>query len=138
MKGINATNTPTGLDQIPLVPGFDLGVIGDMILHKGKSYLTLGSLGLCAADRWKQHDCPQSEDHYRRIIRTRRSSSGTIFRLRDLSCRRSDKASRRPANIEYRDIGVSLSITPRLGEGDVITLNLNEEITESLDNDLMQ
>ena len=41
------------------------------------------------------------------------------------------------ANIEYRDIGVSLSITPRLGEGDVITLSLNEEITESVDSEPM-
>ena len=30
--------------KFPLVPGFDLGVIGDLIMHKGKSYLTFGSL----------------------------------------------------------------------------------------------
>jgi type III secretion protein C len=36
------------------------------------------------------------------------------------------------ANVEYRDIGVNLSVTPRLGEGDVITLELSEEITEAV------
>jgi len=36
------------------------------------------------------------------------------------------------SNIEYRDIGVSLSITPMLGDGDVITLDLDQEITEAI------
>ena len=36
------------------------------------------------------------------------------------------------ANIEYRDIGVNLSITPMLGEGDIITLDIAEEITETV------
>ena len=44
LQGINATNTPTGTDQFPIGRGFDLGVIGDIILHKGQSYLSLGSL----------------------------------------------------------------------------------------------
>ena len=35
------------------------------------------------------------------------------------------------ANIEYRDIGVSLSITPTLGEENVITLDIKQEITEA-------
>ena len=32
------------LDLIPFGRGFDLGIIGDIILHKGKTFLTLGSL----------------------------------------------------------------------------------------------
>ena len=38
------------------------------------------------------------------------------------------------SNIEYRDIGVSLSITPLIGEQDIITLDIAEEITEATPN----
>ena len=37
------------------------------------------------------------------------------------------------ANVEYRDVGVSLNITPLLGHGDIITLEISEEITEAVD-----
>ncbi|MFS8563545.1 MAG: hypothetical protein LVR00_04160 [Rhabdochlamydiaceae bacterium] len=43
-KGINGQNTPTGTSQIPLGRGFDMGVIGDIIFHKGASFLSLGAL----------------------------------------------------------------------------------------------
>jgi type III secretion protein C len=136
MKGINATNTPTGLDQIPLVPGFDLGVIGDIIMHKGKSYLSLGSLVSAL-----QVDGSSTIVLNQKII-TQDNKNSTIFVGDNIPFTGSvvqtvGQSQQTTANIEYRDIGVSLSITPRLGEGDMITLQLNEEITESLDHDLM-
>jgi type III secretion protein C len=136
MKGINATQTPTGLDQIPLVPGFDLGVIGDVIMHKGKSYLSLGSLVSAL-----QIDGSSTIVLNQKII-TQDNKNSTIFVGDNIPFTGSvvetiGASQQTTSNIEYRDIGVSLSITPRLGEGDVITLNLNEEITESLDHDLM-
>lgn len=136
MQGINATNTPTGLNQIPLVPGFDLGVIGDIIMHKGKSYLSLGSLVSAL-----QVDGSSTIVLNQKII-TQDNKNSTIFVGDNIPFTGSvvqtvGQSQQTTANIEYRDIGVSLSITPRLGEGDVITLNLNEEITESLDHDPM-
>jgi type II secretory pathway component GspD/PulD (secretin) len=38
---------------------------------------------------------------------------------------------RRTANIEYKDIGVSLSITPMISDSGIITLAIDEQITES-------
>lgn len=136
MQGINATNTPTGLNQIPLVPGFDLGVIGDIIMHKGKSYFSLGSLVSAL-----QVDGSSTIVLNQKII-TQDNKNSTIFVGDNIPFTGSvvqtvGQSQQTTANIEYRDIGVSLSITPRLGEGDVITLNLNEEITESLDHDPM-
>ncbi len=134
MQGINATNTPTGLNQIPLVPGFDLGVIGDVIMHKGKSFLSLGSLvSALEADG-------NSTIVLNQKIITQDNKNSTIFVGDNIPFTGSvvqtvGQSQQTTANIEYRDIGVSLSITPRLGEGDVITLNLNEEITESVEND---
>ncbi len=136
MQGINATNTPTGFNQIPLVPGFDLGVIGDMILHKGRSYLSLGSLVSAL-----EMDGSSTIVLNQKII-TQDNKNSTIFVGDNIPFTGSvvqtiGQSQQTTANIEYRDIGVSLSITPRLGEGDIITLNLNEEITESVDHDPM-
>ena len=132
MQQINGTNTPTGLGQIPLVPGFDVGVIGDIIMHKGKSFLSLGSLVSAL-----QMDGDSTIVLNQKII-TQDNKNSTIFVGDNLPFTGSvvstvGQGQQTTANIEYRDIGVSLSITPRLGEGDVITLDLNEEITESLD-----
>jgi type II secretory pathway component GspD/PulD (secretin) len=134
MQGINATNTPTGLGQIPLVPGFDLGVIGDVIMHKGKSYLSLGSLVSAL-----QVDGSSTIVLNQKII-TQDNKNSTIFVGDNIPFTGSvvqtvGQGQQTTANIEYRDIGVSLSITPRLGEDDIITLSLNEEITESVDNE---
>jgi type III secretion protein C len=135
MQGINAANTPTGLNQLPLVPGFDLGVIGDIIMHKGKSFLSLGSLVSAL-----QSDGESTIVLNQKII-TQDNKNSTIFVGDNIPFTGSvvqtvGQGQQTSANIEYRDIGVSLSITPRLGEGDVITLDLNEEITESIDNEM--
>ena len=135
MQGINATNTPTGLGQLPLAPGFDLGVIGDIIMHKGKSYFSLGSLVSAL-----QMDGDSTIVLNQKII-TQDNKNSTIFVGDNIPFTGSvvqtvGQSQQTTANIEYRDIGVSLSITPRLGEGDVITLDLSEEITESLDHEM--
>lgn len=136
MQGVNAQNTPTGMNQIPLVPGFDLGVIGDLIMHKGKSYLSLGSLVSAL-----QLDGSSTIVLNQKII-TQDNKNSTIFNGENIPFTGSvvqtvGQSQQTSANIEYRDVGVSLSITPRLGEGDIITLDLNEEITETLDQDIM-
>lgn len=136
MQGINASNTPTGLNQIPLVPGFDLGVIGDIIMHKGKSFLSLGSL-ISAL----QIDGESTIVLNQKII-TQDNKNSTIFVGDNIPFTGSivqtiGQSQQTTANLEYRDVGVSLSITPRLGEGDVITLDLSEEITESVEQDLV-
>lgn len=136
MQGINASNPPTGINQLPLVPGFDLGVIGDVIMHKGKSFLSLGSLVSAL-----QADGSSTIVLNQKII-TQDNKNSTIFVGDNIPFTGSvvqtvGQSQQTTANIEYRDVGVSLSITPRLGEGDIITLNLNEEITESIENDLL-
>ncbi len=131
MQGINATNTPTGLNQIPMVPGFDLGVIGDIIMHKGTSYLSLGSLVSAL-----QHDMDSTIVLNQKII-TQDNKHSKIFVGDNIPFTGSivttvGQSQQTTANIEYRDVGVSLSITPMLGDDDVITLSLDEEITEAV------
>jgi type II secretory pathway component GspD/PulD (secretin) len=131
LQGINATNTPTGLNQIPVGSGFDLGVIGDIIMHKGKSFLSLGSLVSAL-----QADGDSTIVLNQKII-TQDNKNSTIFVGDNIPFPGSvvqtiGSSQQTTANIEYRDIGVSLSITPMLGEGDIITLDLDQEISEAL------
>lgn len=130
-QGIDASHPPTGPSQFPLGNGFDMGVIGDLILHKGRSFLSLASLVSAL-----QADGESSIVLNQKII-TQDNKNSTIFVGDNIpftgSVVQTTGASQQTtANVEYRDIGVNLSITPKLGEGDVITLDINEEITEAL------
>jgi type III secretion protein C len=134
-KGINGQNTPTGPGQIPLGRGFDMGVIGDIIFHRGHSFLSLGALVSAL-----QQDKDTSIVLNQKII-TQDNKNSTIFVGDNIPFAGSlvetvGVGQQTTANIEYRDVGVTLSITPRLGEGDVITLDINEVITEAVENDL--
>ncbi len=136
LSGINATNTPTGTNQFPIGSGFDLGVIGDIILHKGMSYFSLGSLVSAL-----EADGNTSIILNQKII-TQDNKLSTVFVGDNIpftgSVVQTVGASQQTAsNIEYRDVGVKLNITPLLGEGDVITLDISEEITEAVD-DVLQ
>ena len=115
---------------IPFAKGFDLGVIGDLIFHKGKSFLTLGSL-ISALEKSGNVSVVLNQK-----ILTQDNKSSSIFVGDNIPFTGSviqtiGAAQQTTANIEYRDIGVSLDITPLLGEDDVITLDIKEEITEA-------
>jgi type III secretion protein C len=128
-QSINGTNTPTG-PNIPMGGAFDMGVIGDLIFHKGKSFLSIGALVSAL-----QADGDASIVLNQKII-TQDNKNSKIFVGDNIPFTGSvvttmGTGQQTTANVEYRDIGVNLSITPRLGEDDVITLDLNEEITEA-------
>ena len=133
-QGINASNTPSGPSQFPLGNAFDMGVIGDIIFHKGRSFISLGALVSAL-----QADGNTSIVLNQKII-TQDNKNSTIFVGDNIPftgsiVQTTGMGQQTTANVEYRDIGVNLSITPRLGEDDVITLDLNEEITEAIPTD---
>lgn len=129
--GVNGSNPPTGPSQIPLGNGFDMGVIGDILFHKGKSFLSLASLVSAL-----QVDGDSSIVLNQKII-TQDNKNSKIFVGDNIPftgsiVQTNGSSQQTTANVEYRDIGVNLSITPKLGEGDVITLDIAEEITEAI------
>jgi len=133
VQGLVPGSVPSGLSQIPIGSGFDLGVIGDIIWHKGQSFLSLGSLVHAL-----QLDGDSTIVLNQKII-TQDNKNSTIFVGDNIPYTGSvvstvGQSQQTTANIEYRDIGVSLSITPMLGEGDIITLDIDEQITETHDN----
>jgi type III secretion protein C len=121
----------SGADQIPLGSGFDMGVIGNIIFHKGKLFYSLATLVSAL-----QADGDTSIVLNQKII-TQDNKNSSIFVGDNIPFTGSivttvGSKQQSTANVEYRDIGVNLSLTPKLGEGDVITLELNEEITEAV------
>ncbi len=133
LQQISASNTPTGTNQFPLGRGFDLGVLGDIILHKGQSYLSLGSLvSALEADGdstiiLNQKIITQDNKLSRIFVGDNIAFTGSVVETVGASQQTS-------ANIEYRDVGVKLNITPLLGDEDVITLEISEEITNVIPN----
>ncbi len=130
-QNINGSNPPAGPSQIPLGNGFDMGVIGDILFHKGKSFLSLATLVSAL-----QADGDSSIVLNQKII-TQDNKNSKIFVGDNIPftgsiVQTTGSGQQTTANVEYRDIGVNLSITPKLGEGDIITLDLTEEITEAI------
>lgn len=122
----------TGLDQIPIGRGFDLGIIGDIILHKGKTFLTLGSL-VSALETdgdttivLNQKLITQDNKNSKIFVGDNIPFTGSVVQTVGSS-------QQTTSNIEYRDVGVNLSITPMLGEEDIITLDIDQQITEAVD-----
>ncbi|MCX6990538.1 MAG: hypothetical protein NTX49_05685 [Chlamydiae bacterium] len=121
---------PSSLNQVPFAQGFDLGVIGDIIMHKGKSFISLG--GLVNA---LQVDNSTTFIMNPKII-TQDGHTSTIFVGSNIPFTGSfvantgNNATVQTSNLEYRDVGVNLTITPTLGTNNVITLDISQDISD--------
>ncbi|MEM8628962.1 MAG: secretin N-terminal domain-containing protein [Chlamydiota bacterium] len=135
LNGVNASNRPDP-SNIPFTqPGFDLGVIGDMILHKGKSFFSLGSL-LTAL----QSDSEVSILLTPKII-TQDNRTSTLFVGQNipfigsiLQNVNSSNTLFQNTNVEYRDIGLNLTITPVIGNSDIVSLSIDIENSVEVSN----
>jgi type II secretory pathway component GspD/PulD (secretin) len=131
LQGTNASTTPTG-SQIPFSSGFGLGVIGDLIYHKGQSYTALGSLIDCL-----RQDGDTTIVLSQKVI-AQDNQPATIFTGDNIPFTGStvqnvaSNATVFSANLEYKDIGVSLTLTPRVGDDGLITISIDQEISEDL------
>ncbi|MBM3207756.1 MAG: hypothetical protein FJZ57_04015, partial [Chlamydiae bacterium] len=136
IQSTTAANPPsqgTGSStSIPFTSGFDLGVIGDIIMHKGKSFLSLGSLVNAL-----QVDRDATIVMNPKII-TQDGHTSTIFVGQNIPFTGSfvsntgSNATVQTSNIEYRDVGVNLTITPTLGTNNVITMQITQDISEQV------
>ncbi len=133
VQNVTGSATPTGT-MIPIASGGDLGVIGDIILHKGQTYFALGSLINAL-----KNDGDSTIVMNQKII-TQDNKMSTIFSGQNIpytgSLVTQNGANQiTTANLEYRDVGISLSITPVVGNNDVITLMIEEDISEQINTD---
>ena len=107
---------------------FDLGIIGEVIRHNGNTYLTLGSL-MQALQQNNEITIVMTP----KII-TQDGKTSTIFQGSNIPFAGSfvsntSTGSGNPftigtTNLEYRDIGINLTVTPVLGNSDIVTLDI--------------
>jgi type II secretory pathway component GspD/PulD (secretin) len=129
-----AGKTVPGPSAVGFANGFDLGMIGDIIFHKGKSFLTLGALAAAL-----QSDNQQADIQTHKIIGQDNQPAhifSGINRPFDLSTftqtpTASGGGSTTTATNEYRDVGFDLQITPIIGGDDVISLVIDQNFSES-------
>ncbi|MEN9654243.1 MAG: hypothetical protein RL235_355, partial [Chlamydiota bacterium] len=127
----SATSSPVP-SMIPFGTGFDLGVIGQVIKHNGQTFLTLGSL-LTAL----QHDDETSVIMTPKII-TQDGRTSNIFVGQNVPfvgsfvSNTATSATVQTANIEYRDVGLNLTVTPVLGNSDIVTLDIALDRTQQI------
>ncbi len=131
LSPVNATVFPNP-SLIPFPPGFDLSSIGDIIMHKGRSFISLGALVQAL-----QTDADSTIALNPKLI-CQDTNNSTIFVGQNIPYTGSTlnvaggNFSSVTSNIEYRDIGMNLSITPYLGNGDVITLEISNDLSTQI------
>ena len=99
-------------------------MVGEVIRHKGDTFLTLGSL-LTAL----QQDSETTVIMTPKII-TQDGKTSSIFVGENIPfvgsfVSNSSQNTINTSNIEYRDIGLNLTVTPVLGNSDIVTLDIN-------------
>ena len=115
---------------------FQLGIIGDILFHKGQSFLSLGSLISALQTEggssivFNQKIIAQENKPSHFFVGDNIPFAGSIVKMLG-------QGQQTTANIEYKDIGVNINITPLIGSNDVVTLQINQEITEAVDHKFM-
>ena len=133
LHNINATTTPAGGSTgVPFTSGFDLGVIGDIIMHKGQSFISLGSLVNAL-----QQDTSSTillnpkiiaQDNQQSILFVGQNIPYTGAAVSTVG----QATQQTTANIEYRDVGLSLTVTPILGDNNIVTIDIVSDISEQV------
>jgi len=126
---INASTFPS-VNNFVTPGGFDLGAIGDVILHNGQTFFTLGSFIQAL-----QTDSDTAIITNPKFI-AQDSNNATIFFGLNVPFTGSQiqitgAAGSSSQSLEYRNVGNNLSITPTLGSGDLITLDINTNLSST-------
>lgn len=107
--------------------GFNLGVVGQKITHCGQEFGSLGALvsALHERNRDKVISSPKLlvEDNAPAELFV---GINTPYRTQSIS---NDFGSVITSNFEYRDVGTRLRVTPYLGNGNIIAMDIEEEVS---------
>lgn len=126
--------TPSTLAGISGLAGgssaFGLGIVGNILRHNGQSFLTLGAL-VSALD--------QEQDT--KIVLNPRvmvedTKTATFFVGSNIPYQTTNSivnlAGTNTQNFQYEDIGVQLQVTPNIAPNNVVTLQINQSISDVL------
>lgn len=130
-SGVSPTNPPYP-QMVPILgPGFDLGVIGEVIRHGNETFLSIGSLMAAL-----QTDSESTIVMTPKLI-TQDGRTSTLFQGNNIPYAGSfvsntgSGSTLGTTNIEYRDVGTNLSITPVLGNSNIVTLEITLDQTST-------
>lgn len=128
-----ALGTATGNGSIPnagtLVnpPGFSLGIIGQQLSHNGTVFGSIGALVKALHNKTKQDIIlnPKiiTEDNYPAEVFV---GLNLPFQTQSVV---NDLGVIVTQNFEYRDVGTRLKVTPQIGDNNIITLLIEEEVS---------
>ncbi len=110
--------------KIPVSSGFDLGIIGEVIRFKGGTYLTLGSI-LNALQTDSDTNIIMTPKLIAQDGRTSSLFDGSNIPFVGSFVQNNGSNVVNTSNLEYRDIGFNLTVTPVLGNSDIVTLDIS-------------
>lgn len=120
---------PPAANAMPVANGFNFGSIGKHITHNGTTFTSLGALIHALNDDADTNVvlAPRiiTEDNVAAQIFV---GNTTAFRAQSIA---SDQGTTITTNFDYQDIGTTLKVTPILGPGDVITLEVDQETSSA-------
>ncbi len=113
--------------------GYNLGIIGQNITHNGTQFATLGALVQAL------HTRDDSNIVLNPKIITEENTTAEIFvgintRFQDQAVS-NDEGSIITTNFEFRDVGTTLNVTPLIGNNDLITLTIEQEVSRTTGGD---
>lgn len=108
-------------------PGFSAGVIGQVITHNGLGFSSIGAL-VTAMNTDTKSDVIMTpkiitEDNHPAEIFV---GQNTRYQGQAIS---NDQGSVITTNYEYRDVGALLKVTPHLGNNNIVTLEIEQELS---------
>ena len=127
ISNLSSFKPPTEPDPVGVInpsSGFDLGVVGEIIRHNGQTFLTLGSL-LSSLQTDDEMSVLMTPKILAQDGRTSNIFVGENIPFVGSFVQNSGAAVVNTSNLEYRDIGLNLTVTPVLGNSDIVTLDIN-------------
>jgi type II secretory pathway component GspD/PulD (secretin) len=118
------------IDSSSIKKGFELGIIGDLIKHGNNTFTSISALVSALGQ-----DANNSIVLNQKIITQENKCShifvGDNIPFASSTTETQGSLNQKTSNVDYKDIGVCLNITPSLGKNGIITLDISEEITEA-------
>lgn len=119
--------TPNAAPQTASLSGFVLGVIGQTITHNGIEYGSLGALVKALTQRSLTRIVMNPK------ILTEDNSPAEVFVGMNTQFPTQSIANNLGTiltqNFEFRDVGTSLKVTPMIGNNNIVTLEIQEEVS---------
>jgi type III secretion protein C len=129
VNGAVTSPLPTSGIANPPLSGYTLGVVGQSITHNGTSF------GSISAIVRAQHDNTSAEVLMNPKVLTEDNATAEIFvgitqpfKTQSIA---NDQGSTITTSFDFRDVGTSLKVTPIIGDNDVITLEIHQEVSQA-------